>query len=72
MCHVTQTQGDRTVVTLSMPKQKLCYACHQESAALAQHVPAGVKGQCIDCHDAHTSDRKMLLRVAALTSASKQ
>jgi len=71
VCHVTQTQGDMTVVSLSMPKQKICSACHQESAALREHVPA-VKGQCVDCHDAHSSDQKMLLRVAALSSPSKQ
>ncbi len=70
VCHVTQTQGDMTVVSLSMPKQKICFACHQESAALREHVPA-VKGQCIDCHDAHSSDQKMLLRVVALSSRSK-
>ena len=62
VCHVTETQGDMTMVSLSMPKQKICFACHQESAALRQHVPA-VKGQCVDCHDAHSSNRKMLLRV---------
>jgi predicted CXXCH cytochrome family protein len=70
VCHVTQTQGDMTLVSLSMPKQKICFACHQESTALQQHVPA-VKGTCIDCHDAHSSDRKMLLRVEALASTAK-
>ena len=70
VCHVTQTQGDLTMLSLSMPKQKICFACHQESTALREHVPA-VKGQCIDCHDAHSSDRKMLLRVAALSPQSK-
>ena len=49
---------------------KICFACHQESAALREHVPT-VKGQCIDCHDAHSSDQKMLLRVVALSSRSK-
>ncbi len=71
VCHVTQTQGDMTMVSLSMPKQKICFACHQESTALREHVPA-VKGQCIDCHDAHSSAQKMLLRVVALSSQSKQ
>src|SRR5579864_3035470 len=71
VCHVTQTQGDMTMVSLSMPRQKICFACHKESTALREHVPA-VKGQCIDCHDAHSSDQKMLLRVVALTSRSKQ
>ncbi len=60
VCHVTMTQGDMTMVSLSMPKTKICSACHQESAALRQHVPA-VKGQCVECHDAHSSERRMLL-----------
>ncbi len=72
VCHVIQTQGDMTLVNLSMPRQKICFACHQESTALRQHLPA-VKGQCVDCHDAHSSDRKMLLRmdVAALSTLKK-
>lgn len=61
VCHVTSTQGDMTTVSLSMPKNKICYACHEESAALRQHAPA-LKGSCVDCHDAHSSERRMLLR----------
>lgn len=72
VCHVTQTQGDMMLVSLSMPKQKICFACHQESTALRQHVPA-VKGQCVDCHDAHSSARKMLLRIGVIgTSLSRK
>ena len=71
VCHVTQIQGDMMLVSLSMPKQRICFACHQESSALRQHVPS-VKGMCVDCHDAHSSDQKMLLReIAALTSSGK-
>lgn len=70
VCHVTQTRGDMTLVSLSMPKQKICFACHQESTAMQLHLPA-VKGQCIDCHDAHSSERKMLLRAQALVADSK-
>lgn len=68
VCHLTQTQGDMTLVMLSMPKQKICFACHQESAALQRHVPS-VRGLCIECHDAHSSERKMLLRAEPLVSA---
>lgn len=64
VCHLTQTQGDMTLVSLSMPKQKICSACHDEPAVLRLHTPA-VKGQCVDCHDAHSSEQEMLLRVAA-------
>ena len=54
------TQGDMTTVSLSMPKSKICSACHDQSAALRQHVPA-VKGQCLECHDAHSSRYRLLL-----------
>lgn len=60
VCHVTTTKGDMTLMSLSMPKEKICSACHDEPAALRQHVPA-VKGTCVECHDAHSSERKMLL-----------
>lgn len=60
VCHVTTTQGDMTLVSLSMPKAKICSACHEQASALRQHVPA-VKGLCVECHDAHSSDRRMLL-----------
>ena len=71
VCHVATTQGDMMTVSLSMPKEKICSACHDERAALRQHVPA-VKGLCIDCHDAHSSDRKLLLRNVALLSTAKK
>jgi predicted CXXCH cytochrome family protein len=61
VCHVTRTQGDMTTLSLAMPKELICFACHEKSAQLQQHVPV-VKGQCVDCHDAHSSDQRMLLR----------
>ena len=68
VCHVTATQGDMMTVSLSMPKEKICSACHTESAALRQHVPS-TKGTCVDCHDAHSSGREMLLREVAQLAA---
>jgi len=53
-----------TTLNLAMPKEQICFACHEKSAALQQHLPT-VKGQCMDCHDAHSSDQRMLLRAAA-------
>jgi predicted CXXCH cytochrome family protein len=61
VCHVTARQGDMTLVSLSMPKNKICFACHEEASAARRHRPS-VKGQCMECHDAHSSDRQMLLR----------
>ena len=71
VCHVAATQGDMMTVSLSMPKEMICSACHNEPAAMRQHVPA-VKGSCVDCHDAHSSSRKMLLRDVAELSIPKK
>lgn len=70
VCHVTSTQGDMTTVSLSMPKEKICSACHTESTTLRQHVPS-VKGSCVDCHDAHSSSRRMMLRELAAVTRPK-
>lgn len=71
VCHVAMTRGDMMTVSLSMPKEKICSACHDETAALRQHVPS-VKGPCIECHDAHSSDRNVLLRQVAVLSLRKK
>jgi predicted CXXCH cytochrome family protein len=67
VCHLTNTQGDMTTVNLAMPKAQICFACHEKSVELRQHSPAVKKGLCLDCHDAHSSDRRMLLRAATET-----
>jgi predicted CXXCH cytochrome family protein len=64
VCHVSKTQGDMTTINLAMPKEQICFACHEKSAELQQHVPL-VKRPCVDCHDAHSSDQRMLLREVA-------
>lgn len=66
VCHVATIQGDMTSMTLLMPKNKICYACHAESVALKQHTP-DAKKQCLECHDAHSSNSRMLLRAEAST-----
>jgi len=60
-CHLAQTQGDMTTLTLTMPKEQICFACHDKSSGWQQHSPA-VKGLCVRCHDAHSSNQRMLLR----------
>ncbi len=64
VCHLARTQGDMTTLNLAMPKQQICSACHQTSTELLKHTPV-VKGQCVDCHDAHRSSRRSLLREQA-------
>jgi len=61
VCHLAMTQGDMTTISLSMPKEKICSACHQEGAAFGAHTPS-VKGSCVQCHDAHSSNQRMLLK----------
>ena len=48
VCHVARTQGDMTTLTLAMPKEQICFACHEKSTELRQHSPA-VKGSCLEC-----------------------
>jgi len=61
VCHLAQIQGDMTILNLVMPRAQICFACHEKSTQLQQHSPV-VKGQCVDCHDAHSSPHRMLLR----------
>lgn len=63
VCHLAQTQGDMTTLNLIMPRQQICFACHEKSAEIQQHSPTEKK-LCVDCHDSHSSDRRMLLRAA--------
>lgn len=70
VCHVTQTQGDMTTVSLSMPKAQICFSCHEKYASLQKHSPA-TKAPCLECHDAHSSSQRMLLRVASLSSMAR-
>ena len=64
VCHLAQTEGDMTTLNLAWPKEKICSACHEGSVELQQHSPV-VEGQCVDCHDTHSSRRRSLLREQA-------
>jgi len=70
VCHLAQTQGDMTTLNLVMPKEQICFACHEKSAELRRHSPVA-KGLCVDCHDSHSSDRPTLLRETADTRKHK-
>ena len=61
VCHLAQTQGDMTTVSLSMPRERICFACHEKAVQARQHT-APAAGTCVDCHDAHSSAQHMLLR----------
>ena len=62
VCHLAKTEGDMTTLNLAMPKEKICFACHEKSAALQQHSPVAKGRQCVECHDTHSSSRRSLLR----------
>jgi predicted CXXCH cytochrome family protein len=61
ICHSARPEGDKVEMELTVPEAQLCFACH-ERAAMQQHVAPTAKKGCLDCHDAHRSDRAMLLR----------
>jgi len=69
ICHLAQTQGDMTTLNLIMPKEQICFACHEKTAGESRHSPVA-KRLCVDCHDSHSSDRRMLLREPAETRGS--
>ena len=62
VCHVVNVAEGKTSVTLALPKEQICYSCH-EKAAMDQ-VPY-MKGECVSCHDPHNSERLFLLRPSA-------
>lgn len=64
ICHLVETRGDMTTMNLIMPKERICFACHQKSAELTRHARAGNQ-ICVVCHDSHSSSQKMLLREGA-------
>jgi predicted CXXCH cytochrome family protein len=64
VCHLIETQGDMTTLNLFMPKETICFACHEKSAPLQRHSP-GANVKCVECHDSHSSNRLALLREQA-------
>jgi predicted CXXCH cytochrome family protein len=59
-CHLVQTESDMTVTNLVMPREELCFACHQKGVQFGSHK--AVAEACVQCHDSHSSKRPMLLR----------
>ena len=59
VCHAVGLADGRTSIALVLPKEKICYSCHEKAAMEA--VPY-MKGECVTCHDAHNSERPYLLR----------
>jgi predicted CXXCH cytochrome family protein len=57
-----QVKGDKS--QLVMPAQELCWMCHGDMGSQRNseyaHAPF-VNGNCIDCHDPHASDYRIML-----------
>ncbi len=62
-CHEIKTEGETTNISLNQPKNELCFTCHANEAKAedSKHGP-WEKGQCVLCHDPHTSDYPKQLR----------
>src|SRR6266542_4373819 len=60
LCHAAREESSTVQMVLTVPREQLCFACHERSA-MEQHWAMGQKA-CLDCHDAHRSARAMLLR----------
>lgn len=60
-CHEIKTEGETTTVNLTSPKEELCFTCHDKAKEEVKHNPYE-KGQCVTCHDPHTSDYPKQLR----------
>lgn len=61
LCHSSRPDGNAVEMLLTVPKEQLCFTCH-ERAAMQQHVSSSTEKDCLVCHDAHRSARAMLLR----------
>jgi predicted CXXCH cytochrome family protein len=59
VCHAVSTADGKTTITLVLPKEKICYTCHEKAA---MDKVSFMKGECVSCHDPHNSERLHLLR----------
>ncbi len=60
-CHDVKTEGEATTVNLTAPSDQLCFTCHDKAKDEVKHGPYE-KGNCVFCHDPHTSDYPKQLR----------
>jgi predicted CXXCH cytochrome family protein len=71
VCHVVRVDDGKTSISLAIPKEKICYSCHEKAALDKMQF---MKGECVSCHDPHNSERPHLLRkgVSAPAETSKR
>ena len=70
LCHVVKSTGSYLTMSYPLPKEQLCFTCH-ERTAMQQHFPTP-KRECQDCHDAHRSNRAILLKRDVETEGPSQ
>ena len=47
---------------LDAPQRQVCFRCHEERAVMKNEVHQEIASGCLDCHDAHASRQKFLLK----------
>ncbi len=65
-CHQVAADDKTATVRLTMPKEQICFTCHGKSEDEYQHLPYA-QGQCVSCHDPHSSNFPMHLRAEVNT-----
>jgi len=60
-CHEVKVEKDTTTIELTSPRQELCVTCHDKSKQATLHGPYA-KGNCVLCHDPHTTEFEKQLR----------
>ena len=58
VCHAVTVADGKISITLVLPKEKICYTCHEKAA---MDKVSFMKGECVSCHDPHNSERLHLL-----------
>lgn len=61
LCHSSEARGSMVQMSLTIPKEQICFVCHERNA-MQHHVSSDPDKDCLGCHDAHRSARAMLLR----------
>jgi predicted CXXCH cytochrome family protein len=54
-CHEIETKNDETTIKLLAPPTEICTTCHELEKKKVMHGPYE-KGQCLACHNPHSSD----------------
>jgi predicted CXXCH cytochrome family protein len=65
-CHQTASVDNKTTITLIATGGDLCARCHDANKDPVQHEPFKT-GQCLVCHDPHTSEYKAQTRAPVNT-----